>query len=106
MVSPLQDKPNNIGLDAWFADIESTANLNPRISERRFTLNGLSALRVRYLNPGMGIEMEETYVLSGSHTFSISFSGDKPGEKLENLPNYPVYTKMVESFQVKGGADH
>jgi hypothetical protein len=106
MVSPLQDKPNNISLDSWFADIESKANLNPRISEQRFTLNGLSALRVRYLNPVTGIEMEEVYVLSGSHTFSISLSDDRPGRKLENLRNYSVYAKMVESFKVEGSTNH
>jgi hypothetical protein len=106
MVSPLQDKPNNISLDSWFADIEATANLNRRISEQRFILNGLSALRVRYLNPAMRIEMEEIYVLSGSHTFSISFSGDTPGRKLENLRNYPFYAKMVESFKVEATINH
>jgi hypothetical protein len=87
MVSPLRDKPNNISLDSWFRDIEAKANLNLRIREQRFTLNGLPAARARYRNDAAGgIEMEEVYILSGSRTFSISFDSDRPGKPLDSQP--------------------
>ena len=45
MVSPLRNKPNGTSLGVWFAEVEATANLNPRIREQRFTLNELPAAR-------------------------------------------------------------
>jgi hypothetical protein len=102
MVSTLRDKPSNISLDAWFSEVQATANLNPRSSEHRFDLNGKPALRVRYLNNvAGGIEMEEVYVVAGGRTFSIELSGDKPGIQLEKLGNYALFMRMVESFQVQ-----
>ena len=91
MVSPLRDKPGNVGLDAWFSEVERTDNLNPRSSEHRFELNGNAALRVRYLNSAAAIEMEAVYVVAGSRTFSIGFSGDNRRTPLEMLGNYPVF---------------
>jgi hypothetical protein len=102
MVSPLRDKPGNVGLDAWFSEVERTANLNPRSSEHRFDLNGKAALRVRYLNSSAGgTEMEAVYVVAGSRTFSIEFSGNNRGTPLETLGNYPVFMRMVQSFEVQ-----
>jgi hypothetical protein len=102
MVSPLRDKPGNVGLDAWFSEVERTANLNPRSSEHRFELNGKAALRVRYLNSAAGgTEMEAVYVVAGSRTFSIVFSGNNRGTPLETLGNYPVFMRMVQSFEVQ-----
>jgi hypothetical protein len=102
MVSPLRDKPRNMGLDAWFSEVERTANLNPRSSEHRFELNGKAALRVRYLNSAAGgTEMEAVYVVAGARTFSIEFSGNNRGTPLETLGNYLVFMRMVQSFEVQ-----
>jgi hypothetical protein len=101
IVSPLADRPFDSSLDAWFAQVETSANLNPEKSRLRFSLNGMPALKVRYLNAASGTEMEEVYVVSGSRTFSIGFSSDRRGP-LENLPNFAVYKTMVESFKCKG----
>jgi hypothetical protein len=101
MVSPLANRPSGISLDAWLSRIESSANLNPEKSRLRLTLNGMPALKVRYLLAASGYEMEEVYIVSGSQTFSISFSGGRPGQ-LENLSNFGVYKRMVESFELKG----
>jgi hypothetical protein len=101
MVSPLADRPFDISLDAWFAQVETSANLNPEKSRLRFMLNGMPALKVRYLNAARGTEMEEVYVVSGSRTFSIGFSSDRRGP-LENLPNFVIYKTMIESFKSKG----
>jgi hypothetical protein len=101
IVSPLENKPLAISLDAWFAKVESSENQNPETARLSFILNGLPALKVRYINTNMGgAEIEEVYVVSGSRTFSIEFSGDHAG-RLETLRNFPVYTKMVESFKVR-----
>jgi hypothetical protein len=45
--------------------------------------------------------MEAVYVVAGSRTFSIGFSGDNPGTPLEMLGNYPVFMRMVQSFEVQ-----
>ena len=101
MVSPLARRPSDISVDAWLAKVSREANLNPHVHEAESKVNGLSALRVRYRSP-QG-EMEEIYVVSGSRTFSVSFSADpgSPGTSLETLPNYPIYSKMFRSFRVK-----
>jgi len=102
MVKPLANKPLVTPLVAWFAQVESSANQNPETARLSFMLNGAPALKVRYINksyPAGGQKMEEVYVVSCSRTFSISFSGDQPGG-LETLRNFPVYTKMVDSFKV------
>ena len=78
------------------------ANLNAKIKEERFTVNGLPALKVRYRNPDNGgSEMEDVYVIWGSRTFSVSFSGCKPGSSLEKMRNYETFLQMVASFRVK-----
>ena len=56
---------------------------------------------MRYLNSAAGIEMEAVYVVAGSRTFSIEFSGDNRGTPLEKLGNYPVFMRMVQSFEVQ-----
>jgi hypothetical protein len=102
MVEVLADKPSNTSDDAWFTEIKQTANQNPEVSEKEFTLNNLSALRVRYRNPsGGGHEMEEVYVVSGSRTFQISFDGNQPGLSLEKFRNYHTFLQMVETFRAK-----
>jgi hypothetical protein len=101
MVSPLADKPTAISVDAWFAQAETSANLNPEKSRMRFMLNGMPALKVRYLSAASGTEMEAVYVVSGSLMFSIDFSSDRRGP-LENMRNYAVYKTMIESFTSKG----
>jgi hypothetical protein len=101
MIQHLASKPARMSVDAWFADVKQTADQNPIIEEHRFSLNHLPALKVRYRNPSYGgSEIDTVYVLAGSQTFEISFSGDKPDQRLvEKLKNYPTYLKMVESFK-------
>ena len=102
MVEHLQDKPSGETVDAWLTEVKQTANLNPRLKEERFTLNGLPALKVRYRNDsGGGYEIEEVFVISGSQTFAVSFDGDKPGFALEAYGNYAIYVRMLETFKVK-----
>jgi hypothetical protein len=102
MVEHLADKPIGTGVDAWFADLKRTANLNPRLREQRFMLQALPALSVRYRNPfNGGEEMEVVYLISGSRTFSIEFSGEKPGLALEKFANYNTFQQMVKSFRIK-----
>jgi hypothetical protein len=102
LIQHLGDKPRGETIDAWFTQVKQTANLNPLLKEERFTLNRLPALRVRYRNDsGRGYEMEEVYVVCGSRTFEIGFGGDKEGLALEAYANYPIYVRMVETFNVK-----
>ena len=101
MVSPLETKPSDTSVDSWLAKVCRTNNLNPPISHERMAVNGLPALKVRYRSSEG--EMEDVYVISGSKTFSISFSADpsSPGTPIDKLRNYATYLKMVESFHVK-----
>lgn len=102
MIQHLSDKPRGETVDAWFTQVKQTANLNPLLKEERFTLNGCSALRVRYRNDsGRVYEMEEVYVVCGSRTFEIGFGGDESGVDLEAYGNYPIYIRMVGTFKVK-----
>ena len=65
-------------------------------------MHGLPALSVRYRNPdNSGEEMESVYVVSGSRTFAIEFSGEKPGLSLEKFGDYGIFLQMVKSFAVK-----
>ena len=100
MVEHLEDKPKGMAVDAWFTEVKQTANLNPQLTEQRFILNGVPALRVRYRNPD-GDEMEEVYVVSDSRTFEIHFDGDKPGLSLQELGNYHTFLQMLKTFRVK-----
>lgn len=101
MVEHLADKPSGMTVDNWFAQVKQTADLNPIAKEDRFSLNGLPALRVRYQQE-KGWQIDEVYVVSGSQTFEVSFSGDKESQaQVEKLQNYPVYLKMMERFKVK-----
>lgn len=110
MVSPIADRPRDTSVDAWLADISKGANLNPHLHEQKLTLNGLPALKVRYLTADHQ-QMEDVYVVSGSKTFSISFSADpdgfgsepkKQGQSvpLEKLGNYATFLKMLDAFNV------
>jgi hypothetical protein len=102
MVEHLADKPSGMNLDAWFAEIKQTDDLNPRLKEQSFIVHDLPALSVRYRNPNNGgEEMESVYVVSGSRTFAIEFSGEKPGVSLEQFGNYNTFLQMVKSFRVK-----
>lgn len=102
-IEHLADRPTGMSVDAWLADIRQKANLNPRLSEGRFTLNDLPALKVRYRNSsGSGVETETVYVISDTQTFAIEFSGEGPGVSLADSPgNYLTYQQMVNSFRIK-----
>lgn len=99
MVSPLACKPANTPADPWLTEVAANANQNPHMSEKRLTLGGNPALTVRY-RTSKGSFMDEVYIVSGSHTFSIEFGGEKDGTPPENAQNYPVFRGMVESFRV------
>jgi hypothetical protein len=103
MVEPLQDKPSRMTDDEWLADISRTDNLNSHIAEEKIRLNGFSALRVRYRTEG-GEEIESVYVVSGSGTLAVTFSGDlngsRPGVQLETLPNYHSYLQMLGTLRI------
>jgi hypothetical protein len=102
MIEHLADKPSGMTVDTWFAEIKQTNNLNPRLKERSFILHDRPALSVRYRNSNNGgEEMESVYVVSGSRTFAINFSGEKPGLSLEQFGNYDTFLQMVKSFGVK-----
>jgi hypothetical protein len=102
MIEHLADKPSGMTMDTWFAEIKQTGNHNPRLKEQSFTVHDLPALSVRYRNPNSGgEEMEWVYVVSGSWTFAIEFSGEKPGLSLEKFANYNIFLQMVRSFRVK-----
>jgi len=100
MVEHLADKPTGMNVEAWFAEVKQTANLNSRTQEQRFSLHGLPALRVRYQKP-YGYEMESVYVISGSRTFEIGFDGDTAGRAVEKSRNYPTYRRMIETFTAR-----
>jgi hypothetical protein len=102
IVEPLAEQPPRTTIDEWFADVKSTANQNPRVAEKRFTLNALPALRVRYRNAGDGgYEMETVYVVSRGRTFAIAFSTERRGVSLEATENYSTYVQMVKTFKIK-----
>jgi hypothetical protein len=98
MVSPLASKPTNSRVDDWLTEIAADANRNPHMNEQRLYVGGDPALRVGYHSKDC--EMEEVYVVSGSKTFSIQFSGDASNTSLKRLANYSVFNKMVDSFRV------
>jgi hypothetical protein len=100
MVEPLADKPSNTSVDAWLAYISGRANLNPHIREKKLTLNGQPALKVRY-HTADGEEVAAVYVVAGSDTFSVTFSGEKPGAPLEEFGNFVTYLRMPETFRVR-----
>jgi hypothetical protein len=99
MVQPLAEKRLGQGTSEWLAQVKKTANLNPIESESALVVNGLEGLRVRYKNGSAGIEMEATYFVAGSKTYSISFAGEGQPKRLEDLPNYSLYLHMVETFE-------
>jgi hypothetical protein len=101
MVAPLADKPLGYSVKRWLDEVKRSVNLNPIISERPVSVNGLVGLRVRYKNEQMHIEMDETYFVVGSKTFKIGFGGEIPDKKVEDLPNYSLYERMVATFEVK-----
>jgi hypothetical protein len=98
MVEHLASKPSDISADGWLADTAKKANLNPRLSEERITLDGSPALKVRY-RTATGEETEAVYVVAGLETFEIHFSGQAPGVPLEKLANYATYLKMLGTFR-------
>ncbi len=100
-ISRVVDKPANKNVDEWLTSLKSTLNLNPILKEEKITINNLPALKVRYRNPYAGGQESETvYVVSGSETFTVAFSGNKAGVILENFGNYNVYVQMLSTFNV------
>jgi hypothetical protein len=98
----LADKPSTTTANEWLNDLKKTANQNPPLTEERFTLNGMPALRVRYRNPSDGgLETEAVYVVSRGQTFSIGFSAEGGGAHLESLGSYATYLEMVKTFKTK-----
>lgn len=103
IVEHLADMPSNMSVDEWLNELKKTENQNPQLTEKRFTLNNLPALRIRYRNPSDGgQEMEAVYVVSRGQTFSIGFSAEGGGLPLEASGNYATYLEMVKSFKAKG----
>ena len=84
----------------WLNDTKRSANLNAIVSEDTISVNGLAALRVRYRNAAQRLEMEATYVVSGSRMFEISVAGE-PHARLHDLSSYAIYQRMVATFVVE-----
>ena len=101
MVQPLADKPPRQSAGLWLAELKRTANLNPIESERNVTVNGLVGLRVRYRSVELDIDADVIYFIAGSKTYSISFDRENLAKRLEDLPNYAVYERMIQTFQVQ-----
>ncbi len=101
-VESLADKPPGEDTAQWFDQTKRAANLNPILTERVCTVNGLQALLVRYRNTAIDVEMEALYVASGSKMFEISFGGEKPHTSLAELPAYSTFQQMVSSFRAGG----
>ena len=100
MVYPLADKPEDQSVPHWLDEVKRSANLNPIFNEQPVSVNGLPGLRVRYKSTSPDIEMDVTYLVAGSKTYEISFDRGSQGKRLEDLPNYDVYRRMVETFRV------
>lgn len=100
MVRPLLDMPKNSTLNAFFADVSSSANQCRHLREEALELNGLPAFKVRYQTADGG-EMEEVYVVAGSKTYSITFSDDSSHRPVEQLANYAIYLRMLNSFSAE-----
>jgi len=104
MVEPLADRPSDASADPWLAQVAKTANVNPHLQEQRLLLDDQPALRVRY-RTSSGQQMEAVYVVSGSKTFEIGYSGDLSEhgtvDPLETLGNYQIYLKMLATFRVR-----
>jgi hypothetical protein len=103
MVEPLAEKPSNVSSASWLAEVAKTANVNPHIHDQELKVNERPALKVRYRASG-GQQMESVYVVSGTKTFEIEFSGSLSGqgsaEPIETLGNYQTYQKMLHTFRV------
>jgi len=104
MVEPLADRPVGRGVGDWLNDTKRSANLNPIVSEDSMSVNGLPALRVRYRNSAEDLEIEATYVVSGSRMFEISVDGE-PHARLHDLSIYSIYQRMVATFVVDSGSN-
>ena len=103
MVEPLADRPSEASPDSWLGEVAKTANVNPHIHEQTLRVNDLPALKVRY-RTSSGQQMEAVYVVSGTRTIEVEFSGDLSAQgtvgPLEGLGNYQTYLKMVQSLKV------
>lgn len=101
IVEPLAQQPLTMTLDQWFEHVKISADQNPQLGQKRFTLNGLPALRVRYRNSsGSGYETESVYVVSRRRTFAIEFDPQRGGISLEASRNYVSYLEMVKTFTI------
>jgi hypothetical protein len=103
-------KPTATSLDDWFAEMlqsESPGEASSVLSKKRWTINGLPAMTVRYSRPGGESYLEQTFIVTESDTFVIDFGGGydsrsgKPGP-LEKLASYPIYMRMLASFKMTG----
>jgi len=100
-ISHVANKPTNKSVDEWLTGLKTTLNLNPILKEEKITINNLPALKVRYRNPYAGGQESETvYLVSGSQTFTVAFSGNKAGVILEKFGNHNVYLQMLSTFNV------
>ena len=104
MVEPLADRPSDASADPWLTEVAKTANVNPHLQEQRLLVDDQPALRVRY-RTSSGQQMEAVYVVFGSKTFEIEFSGDLSEQgavdSLETLGSYQTYLKMLATFRVR-----
>jgi hypothetical protein len=97
MVERLASKPVGETVERWLHKM-SEGNSNPRISEETLLLDGMPALRVRNRHR-LGWEFETVYVIRNADTFSIGISDDKAGERIQDMPMYPVYQHMLSTFR-------
>jgi hypothetical protein len=100
MVEPLADRPSHRSMADWVDNTKRSANLNPIVNEDSISVNGLPAFRVLYRNVAQDLEIEATYVVSGSRMFEISVDGE-PHAKLHDLPIYSIYQRMLATFAVQ-----
>ena len=98
MIEPLADKPQEVDVATWLADVAANANQNTHELDMHVVVDGQPALRVQYRTP-QGQAMEEIYVVAGQKTLSIGFSGDRPHVAIQSLPNYQVFSDVVRSFR-------
>ncbi len=73
-------------------------NQNPIVKEAPVKIGQLQALTVRYAN--QELQMESTYLVTESAYFKVSVSSSN--WPIEQLPDYPAYRHLLESFKIAG----
>lgn len=105
IVSVLPDPASGRSVDERLQALKAQ-NANPEIGEVRRELNGLPALTVRNEQPekkgAYGTQMESTYIVTDTVHFEIAFHAIR--WKLEQMPDYPQYRRILESFRIARGA--